>query len=78
VHFRSHPKPGETDYNGTMYRSTSGIPQFRHASALSASDEARLARLTDPVDVQRKRNDRIWKGESAKRTWAQVEGDRRA
>jgi len=74
----SHPKPGESEFTGTMGRSTSGIPEARPKSALSASDEARLARITDETDPQHKLNLRIWFGETPKRTAAQVEGDDRS
>jgi len=74
----AHPKPGESEYTGTMGRSTSGIPEARPESALSASDEARLARITDETDPERKYNKRIWLGETPERTEAQVEGDERS
>jgi hypothetical protein len=74
----AHPKPGETEYTGRMGRSTSGIPEDRPHSALSASDQARLARITDEADRERKFNERIWFGETPERTAAQVEGDERS
>ena len=52
----AHPRAGESEYTGTMGASTSGIPEDRPQAALSASDEARLNRITDPADRQRKLN----------------------
>lgn len=69
-------QPGETEYEGTMGASTSGIPEKRPESALSASDEARLARITDLNDPHRRLNYRIWHGETPQRTPEQVEGDK--
>jgi hypothetical protein len=56
-----------------MGRSTTGIPEDRPESALSASDEARLERISDRQDRARKINDRIWYGEGPKKTPAQAE-----
>lgn len=74
----AHPKPGESEYTGRLGASTSGIPEDRPRSALSASDTARLARITDLQDPQHKFNERIWFGETPERTPAQVEGDERS
>ena len=74
----ARPKPLETEYTGRMGRSTSGIPEGRPQSALSASDEARLHRITDPSDKRRKLNTRIWHGETPSRSPEQVEGDLRS
>ena len=74
----ARPKPGESEYDGRMGRSTSGIPEDRPDSALSASDEARLNRITDPSDRTRKFNERIWYGETPEPTPEQVEGDARS
>jgi hypothetical protein len=74
----AHPKPGESEYSGRMGRSTSGIPEDRPDAALSASDEARLNRITDPSDRARRFNQRIWYGETPERTPEQVEGDERS
>jgi hypothetical protein len=71
-------KPGETEYTGTMGASTTGIPESRPESALSASDQARLARISDLNDPHRKFNSRIWHGETPQRTPEQVEGDKRS
>lgn len=74
----ARPKAGESEYTGRMGRSTSGIPEDRPESALSASDQARLNRITDPSDRERKYNKRVWLGETPERTEAQVEGDERS
>jgi hypothetical protein len=74
----ARPKVGESEYTGRMGASTSGIPEDRPQSALSASDEARLNRITDLSDPQRKFNERIWFGETPERTAAQEEGDLRS
>lgn len=71
-------KPGETEYTGTMGASTTGIPEARPESALSASDQERLMRLADPDDPHRRLNYRIWHGEMPHRTPEQVEGDKRS
>lgn len=71
-------KPGETEYEGTMGASTTGIPEARPESALSASDQLRLMRLADPDDPHRRLNYRIWNGETPHRTPEQVEGDKRS
>jgi hypothetical protein len=71
-------KPGETEYEGTMGASTTGIPESRPESALSASDQARLARISDLNDPHRRLNLRIWHGETPHRTPEQVEGDKRS
>lgn len=74
----ARPKAGETEYGGTMGRSTTGVPEKRPRSALSASDELRLARLTDPQDSGRRLNYRVWYGETPKKSAAQKEGDLRS
>jgi hypothetical protein len=74
----SHPKPGETEYGGRMGGGTAGVPEDRPESALSASDEMRLSRTTDPNDRKRRFNLRVWRGETPVRTPAQVEGDLRS
>jgi len=71
----AHPQPNETEYTGTMGRSTSGVPAARPKTALSASDQMRLSRLTDENDPDRRVNWRIWQGETPERTPEQVEGD---
>jgi len=74
----ARPKAGESEYNGRMGRSTTGIPEDRPENALSASDEARLDKISDRNDRARRLNYRIWFGETPERSAAQVEGDERS
>jgi len=73
---RARPLPGETEFTGTQGRSDSGVSSRKPAAALSASEQMRLSRLTDPNDPDRKINRRIWHGETPEPTPAQAEGDR--
>lgn len=74
----ARPLAGETEYTGTMGRGTAGVSSRKPEAALSASDQERLMRLTDPDDPDRRLNWRIWRGETPERTPAQVEGDERS
>ena len=74
----ARPKAGESEYSGTMGRSTTGIPEARPNAALSASDRARLQRIAAPNDPARRFNWRIWFGETPEKTERQEEGDLRS
>lgn len=72
----ARPLPGETEFTGVQGRSTSGVSSRKPEAALSASDQMRLSRITDPNDPDRRLNMRVWNGETPERTLAQEEGDR--
>jgi hypothetical protein len=71
----ARPKAGESEFTGTMGRSTTGVPEARPDSALSASDRMRLSRISAPGDKNRRFNERIWHGETPEPTPEQAEGD---
>lgn len=64
----------ETEYGGEM--GPAGVPAQRPRTALSASDEARLLRLTGTLDPKAPRSDRVWNGEAVEKTAAQKEGEK--
>ena len=64
-----------TEYTGVM--GPAGVPAFKKRSALSASEQARLMRLTGTTDPQAEISWRHWLGEAVEPNSRQVEGERR-
>lgn len=63
---------------GRRKRAGSGGGLFQPGeNSLSAAEKARLLRMTGHLDPLKPRNQRIWTGQSERRTPEQVEGDRR-
>lgn len=66
---------GGTEYTGLM--GPAGVPAFRPRRALSASDQARLMRLTGTLDPQAPISWRHWYGQKVEKTAREIEGERR-
>ena len=67
------PEDLGTEYNGKM--GPAGVPKYRPVRALTASDRARLLRLTGKLDPEAPVSVMVWNGEDVKRTVRQEVGD---
>jgi len=67
---------GESEFSGKA--GPAGVGIRKPKTALSASDQLRLARLTGTTDPQAPISDRVWYGEGPTRTARQAEGDERS
>jgi hypothetical protein len=70
---RTRLLPGESEYSGKA--GPAGVGIRKPQKAVSASDEARLARLTGTKDPKAPINDRVWYGEAPRKTERQRRGD---
>lgn len=73
---RNRPAAKDTEYGGLM--GPAGVPVRRPKKALSASDEARLMRLTGTRDPAAPISDRVWNGQSATKSPRELEGEARS
>lgn len=64
-----------TEYTGVT--GPAGVPAHRPRRALSASDQARLMRLTGTLDPQAPISDRHWYGQAVDKSDRELEGERR-
>lgn len=62
-----------TEYTGRM--GPAGVPAERPRSALSASDQARLMRLTGTFDPQAPISWRHWHGQAVEKSARELEGE---
>jgi len=66
---------GGTEYTGVI--GPAGVPAFKPRAALSASEEARLMRLTGTRDPQAPISWRHWNGQKVEKSAREIEGERR-
>jgi hypothetical protein len=66
---------GGSEYTGVM--GPAGVPAHRPKRALSASDQARLMRLTGTLDPAAPISDRHWNGQAVEKSAKELEGERR-
>jgi hypothetical protein len=63
-----------SEYTGEF--GPTGVPLHKPQRAVTASEEARMARLTGLKDPAEPINWRVWYGEGLEKTARQVEGDK--
>jgi hypothetical protein len=65
-----------SEYTGRM--GPAGVPAKRPRAALSASDQARLMRLTGTLDPEAPISDRHWYGQNVEKSARELEGERQS
>jgi len=65
-----------TEYTGRT--GPAGVPLHRSRKALSASDRARLMRLTGTFDPQAPISNRHWNGQAVTKSAREIEGERQS
>jgi len=64
---------GGSEYTGVM--GPAGVPKYKKRKALSASEEARLMRLTGTRDPQAPISWRHWNGQKVDKSAREIEGE---
>jgi hypothetical protein len=67
------PEPTESEYDGI--RGPAGVPKYRREATLTASDKARLERLTGTHDPKAPLSDRVWNGQNIHKSDRELEGE---
>lgn len=67
------PQPDETEYEGL--KGPAGVPKYRPAKALTASDKLRLERLTGTHDPQATISRRVWEGQNRHKSDRELKGE---
>ena len=63
----------ESEYDGI--RGPAGVAKYRPPARLTASDKARLERLTGTHDPQAELSERIWNGQNIDKSDRELEGE---
>lgn len=67
---------GETEYTGLT--GPAGVPFRKRRRSLSASEQARLMRLTGTLDPTAPISDRHWNGQAVEKSAREIEGERQS